>query len=72
MIVGSQLFKSYAECSTKCWLRSRAEPVTGNYYAGWVRAQNEIYFKDGLKRLLATFPNATAHWRRTFRRIPRT
>src|SRR5271169_3027131 len=58
MIVGSQLFKSYAECSTKCWLRSRAEPVTGNYYAEWVRAQNETYFQDGLKRLLATFPES--------------
>ena len=45
MIVSSQLFESYLECSTKCWLRSRAEPATGNFYAEWARAQNETYFR---------------------------
>jgi predicted RecB family nuclease len=58
MIVSSQLFESYLECSTKCWLRSRAEPAAGNFYAEWVRTQNETYFQDGLKRLLATLPES--------------
>jgi predicted RecB family nuclease len=58
MIVSSQLFEAYIECSTKCWLRSRAEPTAGNVYAEWVRGQNEIYRRDGLKLLLASFPES--------------
>lgn len=58
MIVSSQLFEAYIECSTKCWLRSRAEPIAGNVYAEWVRGQNETYRQDGLKRLLASFPES--------------
>jgi predicted RecB family nuclease len=58
MIVSSQIFEIYLECPTKCWLRSRAEPTTGSFYAEWVRAQNETYFQDGLKRLLATLPES--------------
>ena len=58
MIVSSQIFESYLECTTKCWLLSRAEPTTGSFYAEWVRAQNETYFQDGLKRLLATLPES--------------
>jgi hypothetical protein len=68
MIVSSQIFESYLECTTKCWLRSRAEPTTGSFYAEWVRAQNETYFQDGLKRLLATLPERP---RRLFLTIPR-
>jgi predicted RecB family nuclease len=58
MIVSSQLFRSYLECPTKCWLRARAEPPTGNYYAEWVSAQNETYFRGALSRLLVTFPQS--------------
>jgi len=54
MVISSQLFEAYLECSTKCWLRSRAEPATGNVYAEWARSQNETYFQDGINRLLAT------------------
>jgi hypothetical protein len=56
MIVSSQLFEAYLECSTKCWLRSRAEPAAGNVYAEWARAQNEAYRQDALKKLLADLP----------------
>jgi predicted RecB family nuclease len=56
MIVSSQLFEAYLECSTKCWLRSRAEPATGNFYAEWARPQNETYLEYGLKRSFATTP----------------
>ena len=58
MIVSSQLFEAYLECSTKCWLRSRAEPTAGNVYAEWARAQNETYYEDGLKRLFAMHPES--------------
>ena len=58
MIVSSSLFESYLECSTKCWLRSRAEPAPGNFYAEWVHTQNETYFHDGFKRLFATLPES--------------
>ena len=56
MIVNSHLFEAFLECSTKCWLRSRAESITGNAYAEWVRAQNEAYCEGGLKRLFAMLP----------------
>ena len=55
MIISSQLFEAYLECPTKCWLRSRAEPATGNFYAEWARSQNETYLEYGLKRLLVSF-----------------
>jgi hypothetical protein len=58
MIVSSQLFEAYLECSTKCWLRSRAEPTTGNFYAEWARPQNETYLEYGLKRAFATVPES--------------
>ena len=58
MIVSSQLFEAYLECSTKCWLRSRAEPATGNIYAEWARPQNEAYLEYGLRRSFATVPES--------------
>ena len=58
MIVNSHLFEAFLECSTKCWLRSRAVPTAGNIYAEWARAQNEAYCEGGLKRLLAIFPES--------------
>jgi len=58
MIISSQLFEAYLECSTKCWLRSRAEPATENSYAEWARPQNESYLEYGVKRLFATVPES--------------
>jgi predicted RecB family nuclease len=58
MIVSSQLFEAYLECSTKCWLRSRAEPATGNCFAEWACSQNETYLEYGLKRSFATVPES--------------
>ena len=56
MIVNSHLFEAFLECSTKCWLRSRAEPTAGNIYAEWARAQSKAFCEGGLRRLLAMFP----------------
>jgi predicted RecB family nuclease len=58
MIISSSLFEAYLECPTKCWLRSRGEPSTGNAYAEWARLQNEAHFENGLKQLLETFPES--------------
>src|SRR5882762_10456330 len=58
MIISSQIFEAYLECPTKCWLRSRAEPITGNFYAEWARLQNETYLEYGLKRSFATVPES--------------
>ena len=55
MIISCQLFEAYLFCPLKCWLRSRAEPVTGNKYAEWTRAHKEAYYKEGLKRAFAAF-----------------
>lgn len=55
MIISCQLFEAYLFCPLKCWLRSRAEPVTGNKYAEWTRAHKEAYYKEGLKRAVAAF-----------------
>jgi CRISPR/Cas system-associated exonuclease Cas4 (RecB family) len=30
MIISSQVFESYLQCPTKCWLRSRTEQPAGN------------------------------------------
>jgi hypothetical protein len=58
MIVNFQIFEAYLECSTKCWLRSRAEPTTGNAYAEWARAQNEAYYEGDLKSLREILPES--------------
>jgi predicted RecB family nuclease len=55
MIVTAPLFQAYLECPTKCWLRLHAESATGNVYAEWVRAQNDLYRLDALNRLRALF-----------------
>jgi predicted RecB family nuclease len=54
MIVSLPLFEAYLECRTKCWLRSRAEPSTGNLYAEWTSLQKATYCEDQLKHLLPT------------------
>jgi predicted RecB family nuclease len=52
----SQLFEAYLKCPTKCWRRSRGETGEGNAYAEWVRAQNESYRAEGVRRLQDTVP----------------
>jgi predicted RecB family nuclease len=58
MNISSQLFEAYLYCPLKCWLHSRAETVSGNIYAEWAQVHKEAYYKDGLKRALATFPES--------------
>jgi predicted RecB family nuclease len=56
MTFTSDIFDAYLECSTKCWLRSRAEPPTGNAYADSVRTEKEAYRARELECLHATVP----------------
>jgi predicted RecB family nuclease len=54
MKISSQLFEAYLYCPTKCWLHSRAEPISGNMYAEWARAHKNTYYEEGLQRAFAT------------------
>jgi predicted RecB family nuclease len=58
MMINSLLFEAFLECSTKCWLLSRAEPATGNVYAEWAHAQNEAYYEGALNRLRGKIPES--------------
>src|SRR5262245_42103955 len=58
MVVSAPLFEAYLECSTKSWLRARAESSTGNAYAEWACLRNQTYYERGLQRLLAMFPES--------------
>ncbi|HEY5909895.1 MAG TPA: TM0106 family RecB-like putative nuclease [Verrucomicrobiae bacterium] len=51
MKITSILFEAFLKCPTKCWLRSQGETDAGNEYATWVKAQNETYRIEGVKRL---------------------
>lgn len=57
MIITSHLLEAYVKCRTKCWLRCVGENATGNAYAEWVRATNEAYRAEGVKRLVAEVPD---------------
>jgi predicted RecB family nuclease len=54
MKLNALLFGAYLKCPTKCFLRSRAEVKTGNFFADWLQRQNDLYRKNGTKRLLLT------------------
>jgi predicted RecB family nuclease len=58
MVVSAPLFEAYLKCSTKSWLRARAESSTGNAYAEWACLRNQTYYERGLQRLLAMFPES--------------
>ena len=71
MIVSSPLFDAYLECDTKCWLRARAEPGTGNIYAEWVRLKNETYCEEGASARLQCFLKTAARSRLASLSMPR-
>jgi len=50
-MVTASIVEPFLKCPTKCYLRSLGEVGTENVYATWVRAQNESYHNDGIKRL---------------------
>lgn len=56
MKIDSQLFDAFLKCPTKCFLLSRAESGTGNAYADWIRAQNESFGSEGVKRWITELP----------------
>ena len=56
MKITSPLFAAFLKCPTKCYLRSLGETGAGNDYADWVRAQDESYAREAVRRLQATVP----------------
>jgi hypothetical protein len=52
MVINSQLFEAYLKCITKFYLKAIGEEGTGNVYAEWLNAQNEVYRTDAVKRLM--------------------
>ena len=52
MKITSDIFEAYLKCSTKCFLTSVGEGKTGNAYADWFHAQNELYRNKGVEYLL--------------------
>jgi predicted RecB family nuclease len=50
--LNANLFEAFLICPTKCHLRSLGERRTENIYANWIRAQNDSYSSEGLKRLV--------------------
>jgi len=51
MKITSQLFEAFLKCPTKCYLGSLGETGSGNEYADWVRAQDESYQREAIRRL---------------------
>jgi hypothetical protein len=51
MQITSALFDAYLKCPTKCFLTSKGEQGAGSAYAEWVRARDESYRNDGIRRL---------------------
>jgi predicted RecB family nuclease len=50
--ITSDLFETYLNCTTKCFLRSLGETGTGNSYANWVKAEHLSYSAEGIKHLV--------------------
>jgi len=57
MKITSQLFEAFLRCATQCHLRSLGETGLGNEYADWVRAQDDAYEREAVRRLQETVPD---------------
>ena len=53
MTITADIVEAFLKCPTKCYLRSLGEVGTGNAFAEWVRTQNELWRREGIKRLMA-------------------
>ena len=56
MKITSPLFEAFLKCPTQCHLRSLGETGSGNAYAEWVRAQDESYEREAMRRLQEGMP----------------
>ena len=46
-----QLFEAYLKCPTKSFLLSLGETGSGNPFAEWIRSQDTLYRREGLRQL---------------------
>jgi hypothetical protein len=53
MAITIELAETFLKCPTKCFLRFCGEVGTGNTYATWVRAKNDLFRIEGIERLVA-------------------
>src|SRR6478672_11970936 len=51
-MINAGIVEAFLKCPTKCYLRSLGEVGPENAYANLVRAQNESYRTEGVKRLI--------------------
>jgi predicted RecB family nuclease len=58
MTITQNLFQSFLECPTKCWLNFRGEPPTGNAYAEWLQKERKSYRAEAIKRFQEGIPKA--------------
>ena len=57
MIISSQSFEAHLICPTKYFLITSGEVGTGNAYAEWAKAQNELYQRNGVLHLTQGIPS---------------
>jgi predicted RecB family nuclease len=53
MDISADHVAAFLKCPTKCFLRAHGEVGTGNAYSDWVRAQNDVFRREGTKLLVA-------------------
>ncbi len=51
MEISGELFETFLQCPTKCWLRAQGETGAENTYAQWVKGRSEAFRQEGLRRL---------------------
>ncbi len=56
MKIASSQFEAVLKCPTKCYLRSRNEPGSGNEVADWLQARATAYHGAGVERLRQGIP----------------
>ena len=53
-MITSELLEAYLACPTKCYLRSIGEASPGTTYAAWYQARNDLYRREGIRKLIAS------------------
>ena len=56
--ITSRLVETYVKCHTKCWLTHAGAKVAGDSYEEWLQANNAMYQREEVDRLLALTPDA--------------
>ena len=71
-LITSELLEAYLACPTKCYLRSISEAGSGNTYAAWDQARNELYRREGIRKLIASTTLGVVNGQIDMRRLKTT